>query len=235
MRIAVVGDGRMGAAVRAEALARGHEVPVTLGRRGNDGGAGITTARFAEVAVALEFTRPDAAPRNVARLLELGVPVVTGTTGWDDELPRLQELARERGGALLHAANFSIGVQLLLRAARELARWSARSDFDAAIVERHHRAKRDAPSGTALLLQRTVRRADPGREYPVTSIRQGHDPGSHAVRWDAPHETLTLAHEVRDRSVFAVGAVRAAEWLAQRRGVFTFEDVLFGTTEQEAS
>ncbi len=232
MRLAIVGNGRMGAAVRAEALARGHEVGFTLAGDENRGGRGITRDRFADVAVALEFTRPEAAPANVERLLTLGIPVVTGTTGWQAELPRLSALARERGGALLVAANFSVGVQLVLRAAREIARWDASGDsFDVSIVERHHRAKRDAPSGTALAIQRAVREADPAHEYPITSIRQGYDPGTHLVRWDGRHETLVLAHEVRNRAVFAEGAVRAAEWLSGRHGVFTFEDVLFGARE----
>jgi 4-hydroxy-tetrahydrodipicolinate reductase len=228
MRLAVVGAGRMGAAVRAEALARGHDVPFTLGSVDNREGHGINAERFAGVEAAIEFTRPDAAPANVERLLTLGIPVVTGTTGWLQDLPRLEQLARERGAALLHSANFSIGVQLLLRAAREIARWTRDDGFDAAIVVRHHRGKVDAPSGTALAIQRAARDTDPGHEFPITSLRQGHDPGSHALRWDARHETVTLSHEVRDRAVFAAGAVRAAEWLAGRRGVFTFEDVLFG-------
>jgi 4-hydroxy-tetrahydrodipicolinate reductase len=227
MRLGVVGNGRMGAAVRVEALARGHEVPFALTSADNRHGGGINAERFAGLDAAIEFTRPDAAPANVERLLTLGIPVVTGTTGWQDQLPRLQQLARERGGALLHSANFSIGVQLLLRAVREVARWTRGDGFDAAIVERHHRAKVDAPSGTALAIQRAARDGDPDREYPITSIRQGHDPGSHLLRWDGKYETLTLAHEVRDRAVFAAGAVRAAEWLRGRRGVFTFEDVLF--------
>ena len=228
MRLAVVGAGRMGAAVRVEALAHGHEVPFTLGSVDNRQGDGINAERFAGVEVAIEFTRPDAAAANVERLLTLGIPVVTGTTGWLEDLPRLQQLARDRGAALLHSANFSIGVQLLLRAVKDLARWTRDGGFDAAIVERHHRAKLDAPSGTALAIQRAARAADPAHEYPITSLRQGYDPGSHAVRWDARHETLTLMHDVRDRAVFAAGAVRAAEWLSGRRGVFTFEDVLFG-------
>jgi len=227
MRLGIVGSGRMGAAVRVEALARGHEVPFALGRGENRDGGGIDPERFTGVDVAIEFTRPDAAAANVERLLSLGIPVVTGTIGWQDHLLRLQQIARERGGALLHSANFSIGVQLLLRAVREVARWTREQDFDAAIVERHHKAKLDAPSGTALAIQTAARTADPAREYPITSIRQGHDPGSHLVRWDGKHETLTLAHEVRDRAVFAAGAVRAAEWLHGKRGVFTFEDVLF--------
>ena len=228
MRLAVIGAGRMGAAVRAEALLRGHDVPFTLGSVDNRQGDGITAERFAGVEAAIEFTRPDAAAANVERLLTLGIPVVTGTTGWLQDLPRLQQLARDRGAALLHSANFSIGVQLLLRAAREIARWTRDDGFDAAIVERHHRTKVDAPSGTAIAIQRAAREADPGHAFPITSVRQGHDPGSHTLRWDARHETLTLSHDVRDRAVFAAGAVRAAEWLAGRRGVFTFEDVLFG-------
>ncbi|HET9275884.1 MAG TPA: dihydrodipicolinate reductase C-terminal domain-containing protein [Gemmatimonadales bacterium] len=229
MRLGLVGTGRMGAAVRAEAVARGHEVQVALSGGDNPGGRGITAEAFDGVSVALEFTSAASAPVNVENLLLLDIPVVTGTTGWNGDLPRLEALARERNGALLHAPNFSIGVQLLLRAASEVARWAAPlSGFDASILERHHRTKRDAPSGTALSLQRAARSGDPAREFPIDSLRRGFDPGRHAISWDAPYESLTLLHEVRDRAVFATGAVWAAEWLAGRHGVFTFEDVLFG-------
>ncbi|MGH7293091.1 MAG: 4-hydroxy-tetrahydrodipicolinate reductase, partial [Myxococcota bacterium] len=208
--------------------ARGHAV-TSLGSGQNAGGTGLTRERLAGVDVAIEFTRPDAAPANLQRLLEAGVPAVTGTTGWEAELPRLAALCQAQGGALLHAANFSAGVQLFLRAAQALAREMAgRGEFDGYIVEAHHVAKRDAPSGTARHLQRLAQAADPSREFPITSLRAGSIPGEHTLGFDGPHDAITLTHTARDRTAFAEGAVRAAEWLAGRRGVFTFEHVLFG-------
>jgi 4-hydroxy-tetrahydrodipicolinate reductase len=229
MKLAIVGTGRMGQAVTAEAALRGHQVIVSLDGASNRGGCGVSDQRFRGVDVALEFTRPDAAASNLAALLSIGVPVVTGTTGWQGELARIEAQARECRGALLYAANFSVGVQLFLRTAHDLAaRLATRPEFDAAILERHHTRKLDAPSGTALALQTAVRRADPARTYSITSIRVGDVPGSHSLMVEAPHESITFTHETRDRRVFAAGAVQAAEWLQGKVGVFTFEQMLFG-------
>ena len=229
MRIVIVGNGRMGRAVAALAQERGHEVLARIGAGENAGGAALTPERLGGAEVAIEFTRPDAAAINIARLVEAGVPVVCGTTGWTAELPRITELVRRQGGALLHAANFSIGVQLFLRAARQLAgALAGRREFDAFILEEHHAAKRDAPSGTALVLQERLRETDAPREFPITSIRAGATPGTHLVAYDGPYERIVLSHEARNRVGFAAGALAAAEWLPGRPGVHTVEDMLFG-------
>lgn len=229
MRIALVGYGRMGRAVEAAALARGHTIEARLDVDENAGGLALTPEQLAGADVAIEFTAPAAAPRNIERLVEAGVPVVTGTTGWAAELPRVTALVRDRGGSLLHATNFSVGVQLFLRAARELARaFAGRPGFDAFILEEHHAQKLDAPSGTALTLQQGVRAADPERPFPITSVRAGAIPGVHSLTYDGTDDTVSLTHTARGRGGFAAGAVLAAEWLPGRRGVFTFEDMLFG-------
>jgi 4-hydroxy-tetrahydrodipicolinate reductase len=228
MQIAIVGNGNMGRAVAALAAERGHAVRV-IGREDNPGGAALTPERLAGVAVAIEFTRPDAVVGNLERLIAAGVPTVTGTTGWSAELPRIEALVRSRGGALLHAANFSIGVHLFLRAARELAAlFAKRPEFGAFILEQHHGAKRDVPSGTAALLRAKAREADPSREFPITSVRAGFIPGNHELTYDGPHETVSMGHVTRSRAGFAVGALAAAEWLPGRPGVHSFEAVLFG-------
>jgi len=131
---------------------------------------------------------------------------------------------------MVYAPNFSIGVQVLRRLVAEAARGLAgRTEFDAFLVELHHRAKKDA-SGTARDLQGAMRAADPTREVPITSIRAGQVPGTHEVHFEGPGETITLRHAARDRGIFARGALHAARWLAAtpRRGVFTFEQTLFG-------
>ena len=218
----------MGRSVQAALDARGHTVAAMVGSHENAGGAALVPARLVGVDIALEFTTPATAPANVARLLAAGVPVVCGTTGWEDQIPSLEALARARAGALLIAANFSIGVQIMLRAARTMsAAFQGRPDFEGLIVETHHRLKRDAPSGTGLAIQRAVKDAG-GRELPITSIRAGAVPGTHELRYEGPFESLALEHVARDRSVFGAGAVLAAEWLVGRTGVYTFEDVLFG-------
>jgi 4-hydroxy-tetrahydrodipicolinate reductase len=228
MRIVIVGNGRMGRAVAAQAEARGHAVRV-IGREENAGGQALTAERLRGVDVAVEFTRPEAAADNVTRLVEAGVPVVCGTTGWDAERAAVAGLVERTGGALLHAANFSVGVHLFLRAARRLAEELAgRPGFDAFILEEHHAAKRDAPSGTAGVLRDALAAADPGREFPITSIRAGATPGTHTLAYDGEHERIVLTHLARSRAGFAAGALAAAEWLPGRRGVFTVEDMLFG-------
>ncbi len=229
MRIAIVGHGKMGQAVAALAVARGHTLQCVMDAADNPEGRGLTAGRLAGADVAIEFTRPEAVVANLQRLIEAGVPVVTGTTGWWGQLPRVSELVETRRGALLYAANFSVGVQLFLRAARDLAgHLAGRDGFDAFILEEHHAAKVDAPSGTARSLQTRLREVDPARPFPITSVRAGATPGTHVLTYDGASETLSLSHVARSREGFAAGALAAAEWLPGRVGVHTFEDMLFG-------
>jgi 4-hydroxy-tetrahydrodipicolinate reductase len=219
----------MGQAVMREAEGRGHQIVAAIGGAGNRTLERLSVDGLAGAEVAIEFTTPAAAPLVVRRLIETGVPVVSGTTGWADGLAELGTLVADRSGSLLHATNFSVGAHLMFRAARLLGSALARRDeLDAVIFERHHRRKLDSPSGTALTLQGYLRKADPSRPYPITSDRVGANPGMHVLIIDGPHEELTVSHSVRDRSVFAAGAVLAAEWLPGRTGVFGFESVLFG-------
>jgi len=229
MRLAIVGHGRMGRAIASLAPARGHEIVVVIDEAENPDGRGLTRERLAGADVAVEFTTPSAAPINLARLIEAGVPTVCGTTGWTAALPSVAALVRQRRSALVHATNFSVGVQLFLRGAGELARrFAGHREFDGFILEEHHAKKVDAPSGTAQTLRNLVRAADPTREFPITSIRAGAIPGIHTLTYDGPYETVSLIHNARSRDGFAAGALLAAEWLPGRTGVFTFEDVLFG-------
>ncbi len=182
--------------------------------------------------MAIEFTRPDAVIANLERLVAAGIPTVTGTTGWEKEHSRIAQLVESRGGSLLHAANFSIGVQLFLRAAADLSRrFARRPEFEAFILEEHHAAKLDSPSGTAKALQARVRSADPERNVPITSVRAGAIPGNHVLTYDGPSETVSLSHVARSRLGFADGALAAAEWLPGHPGFHSFEDMLFGDSE----
>ena len=229
MRLVIVGNGKMGRAVAELAEERGHVVHAVIGRGENARGAALTAERLRGLDVAIEFTRPDAVATNLERLIEAGIPTVTGTTGWDAELPRIARLVEARRGALLHSANFSVGVQLFLRAARDLAaRFAGRPEFDSSILEEHHAAKLDAPSGTAVALRGRLRESDPAREFPITSVRAGSIPGTHVVTYDGPYDTVALSHVARSRRGFAAGAVAAAEWLPGRPGVHDFEEMLFG-------
>ncbi len=225
-RIAIIGDGQMGRAVESLARSKGWDVTAVIGENANSAGGGINKDSLKGAEVAIEFTQPDAAEPNIRACLEAGCAIVVGTTGWHDALPALTKLAQQQNGALLWSANFSTGVNIFLEIARraaELMRTSA--EFDAHIVETHHTRKKDAPSGTAIAIERVAREAL-GREVPVTSVRTGAVPGVHELIFDAPFEQIQIIHSARDRQVFADGALRAAEWLIGRQGVFTMRDVL---------
>jgi 4-hydroxy-tetrahydrodipicolinate reductase len=216
--------GRMGREVEALALERGMAVVARLDvAEIADREGAIEALRGAEVAV--EFTTPDAAVGNIELSLEAGCPVVVGTTGWYDQLDAVRARVAEAQGALLHAPNFSVGVALLKALSERAGELLAGLEgFDVHITDTHHAAKKDAPSGTALLLKTAIDRA--GHDIPITSIRTGHVPGRHEVCIDGAYEQVLLVHEARSRRVFADGALRAALWLRGRTGVFTMDDVL---------
>jgi 4-hydroxy-tetrahydrodipicolinate reductase len=224
-RLAVIGDGKMGRLVASLAPAMGFEVVAQLGRAQTQGGLTLEALAGAEVVV--EFTVPDAAADIVRACTTLGVPVVSGTTGWDAERAIVESFVRGSGGALLWAPNFALGVHLFAKVVAEAARRFAHAGagFDAHLIETHHAQKLDAPSGTARLLA-TVAEQARGRTVPVTSVRTGHVPGTHEIVFDAPFEQVRLVHEARDRRVFAAGALTAARWLVGKRGVFTLDDFL---------
>lgn len=223
-RLAIIGMGKMGHAIADLAPARGWDVVARLDEA--DTASGITTALLGGADVAVEFTTPEAAPKNIRDVIAAGCPIVVGTTGWYARLGELSHLAAETGTGLLTAANFSLGVnifeQIVATAAGLLAHTPG---FEAHLIETHHSAKKDAPSGTAHTLERAAARAW-GRDIPITSVRTGSVPGTHEFVFDAPFEQIHLEHIARDRKVFAEGALVAAAWLIGRRGVFTMRDVL---------
>ncbi len=226
MRIAIIGDGKMGQAIAALAPESGCEVVAMIGEDQNRSAEGITNKSLASADVAIEFTQPEAALGNVRACLKAGIPVVVGTTGWYDQLPALTKEVKKSGGAVLWSANFSIGVNLMLQLARRMGELLEGSDaFDAHIVETHHSEKKDAPSGTARVLGDALDETL-GRHVPITSIRTGSVPGTHEIVFDGRFEQVVLSHMARDRRVFAEGALTAAKWLAGKKGVFTMADVL---------
>ena len=211
----------MGRALADLAPDRGFDVVARIGHAQS-----VTRSSLAGATVAIEFTVPAAAVSNIRACAAAGCPVVVGTTGWYDELPTVRAEVEQAGGALLHAPNFSVGVALFDRVVAEAARlFGAVPSFEGHLVETHHSAKKDAPSGTASALARTAEAAS-GRAMPVTSVRVGSVPGTHELVFDAPFEQVRLVHEARDRRVFAEGALTAARWLVGRRGIFTMQDVL---------
>jgi 4-hydroxy-tetrahydrodipicolinate reductase len=226
VRLAIIGLGRMGRAVEDLAPARGFEIVARLDSAHNRNAEGITPESLRGAQVAIEFTEPSAALANIRAALAARCPIVVGTTGWYASLPLVVNEVERADGAVLWAPNFSIGVHIFDRIVEEAARLaSAARGFDAHIIETHHAAKKDAPSGTAGRLAQTFRQAG-GRDVPVTSVRVGSVPGTHELLLDAPFEQIRLEHVARDRRVFAEGALIAAQWLVGRRGVFQMSDVL---------
>jgi 4-hydroxy-tetrahydrodipicolinate reductase len=223
-RVLVIGDGKMGRAVAQIATERGLTVVGVYGPA--DMARPIPTG-IADVAI--EFTQPAAAAANVRAVLAAGLPVVCGTTGWDAELTEVRAEVAASNGALIHSANFSLGVFLFRQLVETAARIARGTAFDTHLVETHHTAKLDAPSGTARMLS-TAAEAVTGEALPVTSVRVGHVPGTHTLVLDAPFEQIRLTHDARDRRVFADGAVAVAQWLVGRRGNLTFDDYVADLT-----
>jgi 4-hydroxy-tetrahydrodipicolinate reductase len=224
--IAIIGDGRMGQAIRDLAQAKDWRVAAFIGERESAGGNGITRSALGGADVAVEFSEPKAAVANITAALRAGVPVVAGTTGWYEHLPAVTKIANEAGTALLWSPNFSLGVNVLIELARRAGTlMRPLEEFDAHIVETHHSKKKDAPSGTAIALAKAASEGL-NRAIPTTSVRTGSVPGTHELIFDGLYEQLSLTHLARDRRVFAEGALAAADWLVGKRGVFTMRDVL---------
>jgi 4-hydroxy-tetrahydrodipicolinate reductase len=222
VKLALVGYGKMGRILERLAPEAGLEVVARL-----DVGDDLSAARAADVAI--EFTQPEAAPANVERLAALGVPVVCGTTGWFAELPRVRETVERAGSALVWSPNFSIGVNVFTRVVAEAAKLLAdEAVYGAWAWEIHHDAKKDAPSGTLLKLVEAMRQGGYTRAIDVSSNRAGMHPGTHEIGFDSAADTITLRHAARSREGFARGALKAANWIAGKRGVFEFSEVLFG-------
>ena len=216
----------MGHAVENAALRRGHTIVCTVD---NPAEFESKSHLVRQADVAVEFSQPTVAASNIRRCIELGTPIVCGTTGWYSAYDELAALCRQHDGAMLTATNFSIGMNIMFALNERLAQlMSTHSDYRVDITETHHIHKLDAPSGTAITLQQQItansqRRAD---DIPITSIREGEVPGTHSVRYDSPIDTITLTHEAHSREGLAQGALLAAEFLAGKKGIFTMKDIL---------
>lgn len=248
MRVAIVGYGRMGHEVEAVLRERGHEIarivdPVVAGEAADDRYAATVTAEtLAGCDVAIEFSLPDAVVENTAAYAAAGVPAVIGTTGWLDRLDEVTRSVEGADGALVYGSNFSIGAHLFFRLAAFAGSLVAGvEEYDLLIHEMHHRGKKDSPSGTALSLAKAVMeqvprkkrietarldRAPESDELHVSSSRGGSIPGTHTLYLDSAVDTIEVRHQARNRGGFALGAVKAAEWIPGRRGVFTVEQFI---------
>jgi 4-hydroxy-tetrahydrodipicolinate reductase len=215
----------MGREIEATAAARGHTVVWRLSSKENPRASGITAKRLSAVDVVFEFTTPAAAVENLLALAAGGARVVCGTTGWSRDLPRIAEAFAGGGGALVHAANFSVGVRHFFDLATRAARLYAPAGYAAYLLEEHHAGKRDAPSGTARTIA-AIYEMETGQALPVTSVRAGTIPGTHRLVFESPEDEVEIIHRARSRAGFAKGAVWAAERVAGRTGVYEFGELL---------
>jgi 4-hydroxy-tetrahydrodipicolinate reductase len=225
MRFGIVGAGKMGCEIEAMAGRRGHDLVWKLDSRANAAAAGLTPGRLSQADVVFEFTNPAAAPPNLEALGRAGATVICGTTGWDRDLSKITEAFRAGGGALVHAANFSVGVRHFFELAKVAAALYPPAGYAPFLVEEHHAEKRDAPSGTARKIARIVEEGS-GEKPPVSSVRAGTIPGTHRLVFESPEDEVELVHRARGRAGFAKGAVWAAERIAGRRGVYEFGELL---------
>jgi len=225
MRILVLGHGKTGKLVAEVAAERGHSVHV-LDAKENKDAAALTPPFVAGFDVVIDFTTPEAVVSNMRACLATGARMVIGTTGWYSKLADMKALAERRGAALLYGTNFSIGVQMMLELTHKMAAALKDAGYAFSIAETHHTSKLDAPSGTALTLRDAVL-AEIGtdKEVVVHATRTGDVEGIHSLVAKSPGDTITLTHESNSRRPFAEGAVRAAEWLSNRTGVYDVRDV----------
>jgi len=247
LNYALIGYGRMGRAIEAEADKRGH---VCVFRRDSSSSEKLDRRALRDAAVAFEFSIPGEAESNVVALLQAACPVVCGTTGWEPGARLSTALEAAEVGAVL-APNFSIGMNLFLRLVRHAGELlGGAGQHEPFVFEAHHRGKRDAPSGTARLLAKILVESDPrldgvqegcpdgalpANRLQIASVRAGSEPGTHVVGFDGPADRITLEHRARGREGFALGAVIAAEWLQGRRGLHSFEPVLQSIVEGVAN
>ena len=245
MRLALLGYGRMGREVERLAPVRGHEVALRLDVDDNAAAAGITREAFEAIDAAIDFSVADGVFDNIDRATEIGIPLVVGTTGWDERLDEVRRLVDERDAAVVYGANLSIGANLFFRVAEHAARLvdaiGEHADYDPYVIEHHHRDKVDAPSGSALQVARLLTAASRSKEriqagnpaasidadaLHVASVRAGAAFGEHTVGFDGTADTIKLTHAARGREGFAAGALLAAEWIVDKRGCFEFSSVL---------
>ena len=235
MRIALIGYGKMGHMIEQLAVQRGHEVVLRISKKNLQD---FTSENMVNADVAIEFTSPDNAFENVKQCIDFSVPVISGSTGWNEMLPAAKQYCEQRDGTFLHASNFSVGVNIFFEVNKLLARlMKEQPDYDVSIKEVHHTAKKDAPSGTAVTLAEQVLAAidtkkswvaGPATPEQLSIISERIDPapGTHFVKYTSAVDDIEIIHTAHSREGFALGAVIAAEFIKDKKGVFTMSDVL---------
>ena len=224
MKLLILGRGKTGSLVAEVAAQRKHNIRIA-GAKENAASAALTAENLRDIDAIIDFTTPDCVLANIEACVKAGKNMVVGTTGWYKELDRIRNLVDHHGTGFLYAANFSIGVNLFFDIARTAAA-ALRHDYSGQIFERHHVHKKDAPSGTAIAIQRVIHEASGKNEgLEITSFREGDVVGLHEVVLESSADRIYLCHDAKSRRGFAEGAVRAAEWLAGKKGFYDFKAV----------
>jgi 4-hydroxy-tetrahydrodipicolinate reductase len=236
MRIALIGYGKMGKAIERIALNKGHEIVLKIDL---DNGHDLTDKNLSKADVAIEFTGPASARENLIKCAGAGIPVVCGSTGWLESYPEVREAFEKKGSAFIYASNFSVGVNIFFELNKKLAGLMVQhKEYAVEMREIHHTQKKDAPSGTAITLAEQIQAVIPGitqwvnrpaenpGELPIISERVDPAPGTHLVRYFSSIDDIEIIHTAHSRDGFAEGAVLAAEFIGNRKGIFTMQDVL---------
>jgi 4-hydroxy-tetrahydrodipicolinate reductase len=227
MNLAIIGYGKMGRLIEQLAPEYGFDVKLCLDVDNNANFEGLTGANFRGIDAAVEFSTPTTAPQNIERLAGLGVNVVVGTTGWFDQLDRLRSVVERSEAGLVWSPNFSVGVSIFSQLVAEAARLMARQpEYGAWAWEIHHSTKKDAPSGTLLAVVETMKKAGYSKPVDASASRAGAHPGTHEIGFDSAADTITIRHTARSREGFARGALRAARWVAGKKGFFDFRQIV---------
>ena len=222
----------MGRMVEEIALREGWEIGPKLDINDNTGGSGITKESMAGVDAAIEFSQPSAVIANIEAAAKAGVSLVVGTTGWSDQLDKVEKTVQDSGIGLVYGANFSVGMNLFFEIVSRAAELVGKiPQYDPFLFEEHHRAKKDAPSGTALNLLELMRPHLKNPEPGVACIRAGSIPGTHVIGFDSPADTILLEHRARNRQGFAEGAVLAARWIVGKKGLYDFRQIFRETVK----
>ena len=224
MNLLILGRGKTGSFVAEVARERKHHVRVA-GAQENAACAALTHDKLHDIGVVIDFSTPHSVLANIEACVKAGKNMVVGTTGWHNELDHVRALVEQHGTGFIYSPNFSIGVNLFFDIARTAAA-ALRHDYSGQIFERHHAHKKDAPSGTAIMIQKVIHQAsESASELEITSFREGEVVGLHEVVLESSGDRIYLCHDAKSRRSFAEGAIRAAEWLVGKKGFYDFKDV----------
>lgn len=222
MNILVLGKGKTGSQVAEIAQQRGHNV-TAIDEFDNVDGVALTPEKLLPYDVAIDFTAPSAVMGNIHALAKASKNIVVGTTGWYSEMPTVEKIVEQSGIGVIYGSNFSIGMNVFFEIARTAAA-ALKYGYKGEIAERHHVTKKDAPSGTAVIMQRIIKEAS-GEELKITSVREGDTVGMHVIVLDSENDTMMLTHDAKTRRGLAEGAVLAAEWIVGKKGFYDFKQV----------